>query len=211
MALILFDFDGVLADTLGDLLLFGQQVCDELGVRHKVMREDLSNLEVMSFATYGRACEVPEPLIAEFVRRCTGKFAEKKSAPGIFDGLAGVVRELSAHHDIAVVTGNTTQNVNAFLLEHGLSEHVRAVFGVDMPGSKVEKILLAQDQFSAGKEAVFLVGDSLSDVHAARAANVKSIAVSWGHQSLDMLIRGEPDYVIHSPVELQEFFASGAD
>ena len=210
MALILFDFDGVLADTLGDLLQFGQEVCDELGISHKVVREDLSNLEVMSFATYGRACEVPEALIREFVRRCTGKFEEKKSAPAIFDGLAEVVRELSAQHVIAVVTGNTTRNVNAFLLEHGLREHVRAVYGVDMPGSKVEKILLAQDQFSVGKEAVFLVGDSLSDVHAARAAHVKSIAVSWGHQSLDMLIRGEPDYVIHSPVELWKFFASDA-
>ena len=36
MALILFDYDGVLADTLGDMILFAQQVCDELGVDHIV-------------------------------------------------------------------------------------------------------------------------------------------------------------------------------
>ena len=68
MALIIFDYDGVLADTLDDLLQFGQEACDRLGVNHLVTKEDLSNLEVMSFTTYGRACEVPENLVNEFAR-----------------------------------------------------------------------------------------------------------------------------------------------
>ena len=95
MSLILFDFDGVLADTLADMLRFAQEVCDELGVKHTVVQTDLSELEVMSFATFGRACETPEDLVDEFVRRCTGKFAEKKSPPAIFDGLGEVVRKLA--------------------------------------------------------------------------------------------------------------------
>ena len=60
MSLLLFDFDGVLADTLGDMLRFAQEVCDELGVSHTVVQTDLSELEVMSFATFGRACGMPE-------------------------------------------------------------------------------------------------------------------------------------------------------
>jgi len=87
MSLILFDFDGVLADTLGDLLQFGQEVCDELGVQHIATQEDLNSLEVMSFATYGIQLEVPAHLVDEFVRRCLSRFAEKKSPPAIFDGL----------------------------------------------------------------------------------------------------------------------------
>ena len=79
MRAIIFDFDGVLADTLGDMLQFGQEVCDELGVNHIVVQNDLKNLEVMSFATYGRACEVPEHLVDEFVHRCLMRFAGKKS------------------------------------------------------------------------------------------------------------------------------------
>ncbi len=44
MALIIFDYDGVLADTLGDLLLFGQKACNQLGVKHLVTNDDLDNL-----------------------------------------------------------------------------------------------------------------------------------------------------------------------
>jgi len=204
MALILFDYDGVLADTLDDLLRFGQGACDQLGVMHKVTKDDLSRLEVMSFATYGRACEVPEGLVDEFVQICLKRFAGKKSPPAIFKGLSEAVRSLAAQHTIAVVTTNSTQNVNAFLLEHGLEQCVRAVYGVDMPGTKSQKIATARNRLAGNgeQEPVFMVGDSLSDVLAAKEANVTSVAVTWGHQGLEQLLRGNPDHVVRSPQEL---------
>ena len=204
MSLILFDFDGVLADTLADMLRFAQEVCDELGVNHTVVQTDLSELEVMSFATFGRACQTPEDLVDEFVRRCTGKFAAKESPPAIFDGLAGAIRTLAASHVLAVVTGNRGGTVRAFLEYHGLQDYVRAVYGVDSPGTKSEKILLAKSQFAAQGEAVFMVGDSLSDIRSAREAGVTTIAVSWGHQSVAKLMEALPDHVVHSPRELIE-------
>jgi len=202
MPLILFDFDGVLADTLSDMLRFAQETCDELNVQHTVLQADLSELEVMSFATFGRACEVPENLVGEFVRRCTGKFAEKKSPPEIFDGLDEVIENLAQEHVVAVVTGNTTENVNAFILHHGLTDFVRAVYGVDLPGSKVEKILKAKSQFVVGDEMVLMLGDSVSDIRAAKEAGGLCVAVGWGHQSLKKLIDAKPDAFVHSPAEI---------
>lgn len=206
MALILFDYDGVLADTLDDLLQFGQQACNELGVDHRVTKEDLSNLEVMSFATYGRACEVPEHLVSEFVRICLHLFAEKKTPPAVFAGLSEVMRDLSIRHTLVIVTTNTSQNVNAFLAQHGLDGLVQAVYGVDTPGSKAHKISLARERFMGNNTPMgaFMIGDSLSDMLAAKEASVTSIAVTWGHQGLKQLLRGNPDHVVHSPHALIE-------
>jgi phosphoglycolate phosphatase-like HAD superfamily hydrolase len=78
-----------------------------------------------------------------------------------------------------------------------------------MAGSKVEKILMAKSQLAAEGEIVFMVGDSLSDVRAAREAGVKSIAVSWGHQSVERLVEGVPDQVVHLPEELIEMTKLG--
>jgi phosphoglycolate phosphatase len=208
MALIIFDFDGVLADTLDDLIRFGQEVCDELGVKHVVKKDDLSNLEIMSFASFGRACEVPENLVDIFVQSCLKRFADKKSPPAIFNGLSNIVRHFSINNTIAIITTNSSQNVNAFLIEHGLDEYVHAVYGVDIPGSKAQKITIARNAFSAGtkRESVFMVGDSLSDISAAKEASVTSIAVTWGHQSLERLLRGDPDYVVRFPQDLIEVF-----
>jgi phosphoglycolate phosphatase len=206
VALIIFDFDGVLADTLDDLIQFGQEVCDELGVNHVVIKEDLSNLEIMSFASFGRACEVPEHLVEEFVESCLKRFAEKKSPPAIFNELSTIVRNFSINHTIAIITTNSSKNVKAFLIEHGLGDCIHAVYGVDIPGSKAQKISIARDQFSADtkQESVFMIGDSLSDISAAKEASVTSIAVTWGHQSLEHLLRGSPDYVVNFPHDLLE-------
>lgn len=204
MALIIFDYDGVLADTLDDLIRFGQEACNQLGVNHVVAKEDLSNLEVMSFATFGRACEVPEHLIDEFVKISLNLFAEKESPPAIFNGLSEVIKHLSSRHKIAIVTINSSQNVFAFITKHGLDSLVHAVYGVDTPGSKAQKISLARERFANNGEAVYMIGDALSDVRAAKEAGVTSIAVTWGHQSLETLLRGELDYVVNSPQDLIE-------
>jgi len=209
MSLIIFDFDGVLADSLSDMLEFAQQTCNEMGVDHTVIPTDLSNLDVMSFATFGIACGVPMELTGEFVRRCTKKFAEKKTPPAMFDGLSDVIQKLSADNTLAVVTGNTTENVKSFLSHHGLQDCFHAIYGVDIPGTKVEKIKLVIDRLDAGNEAVLFIGDSLSDIHAARAANVRSIAVGWGHQTLEMLMRGKPDVIIHKPSEIFDYLILG--
>jgi phosphoglycolate phosphatase-like HAD superfamily hydrolase len=206
MGLIIFDFDGVLADTLNDLIQFGQEACDELGVKHAVRKEDLSNLEIMSFASFGRACEVPEHLVDEFVQRCLKLFAAKKSPPSIFNGLSTIIRSFAINNKLAIITTNSSQNVNAFLVQHGLDECIHAVYGVDIPGSKAQKISMAQNQFSADtkRESVFMIGDSLSDIRAAKEASVTSIAVTWGHQSLEYLLSGDPDYVVNFPHDLSE-------
>jgi phosphoglycolate phosphatase len=206
MALIIFDFDGVLADTLHDLMQFGQEVCDELGVKHAVKKDDLSNLEIMSFASFGRACEVPEHLVDEFVQRCLKRFAEKKSPPAIFNGLSTIVRNFAVNNTLAIITTNSSQNVNAFLIEHGLDECIHAVYGIEIPGSKAQKISIARNRFSVDTkpDSVFMVGDSLSDIRAAKEASVTSIAVTWGHQSVEHLFRGDPDYVVHFPRDLIE-------
>jgi phosphoglycolate phosphatase len=206
MALIIFDYDGVLADTLEDLVLFGQEACNQLGIKHLVTKADLSNLEVMSFSSYGRACEIPEHLIDQFVKICLSLFAEKESPPAIIKGFSNIVRYLSSHHKIAIVTTNSSQNVNAFLAKHGLAHFIHAVYGVDTPDSKAQKISMARDQLleNRKRESVFMVGDSLSDILAAKEASVTSIAVTWGHQSLENLLLGNPDFVVGSLSELIE-------
>jgi len=203
MSLILFDFDGVLADTIEDMIRFAQESCDELGVKHNVILSDLSMLEPMSFYQYGRKCEVPDELLENFVQLCLNKFAQKETQPAIFHGMKEVLAKLS-NNDIAIVTGNTSQNVRSFLREYNLDSYINAIFGVDKPGSKTEKILMAKDQLSSNQEPVFMIGDSVSDIESAKTANVKSIAVSWGHQDIRLLINARPDYFVKTPFELLE-------
>lgn len=202
MALILFDFDGVLADTLGDLIHFGQETCAELGIQRTATAADLDGLDNMSFADYGRQLGVPENRIDDFVQGCLKRFARKESPPAIFPNLERVIQKLAGSHTLVIVTGNSAKNVNAFLAEHGLMDRFQGIYGVDMAGTKSDKIAQARREHVKGGESIFMVGDSISDIRAARANSIPCIAVSWGHQSEKRLTAANPDHLIHAPAEL---------
>ena len=204
MSFILFDFDGVLADTIDDLLNFAKETCAQLGLQRNPIPADLDALENMSFADYGRQLEVPAYQIDEFVRLCLQMFNQRPRPPKIFTGMKHVVSELAKQNTIAILTGNTTPTVEAFLKENGLLKYVDLLIGVEQKGTKSEKIRRALNELAQPKESVYMVGDAVSDIRAARETAIKSIAVSWGHQSSSRLMSAGPDYLVRSPQELLE-------
>jgi phosphoglycolate phosphatase-like HAD superfamily hydrolase len=56
---------------------------------------------------------------------------------------------------------------------------------------------------------VFVIGDSVSDVRAAREVGARSIAVTWGHQSAARLAALRPDHLVTTPDELYQALAQG--
>jgi len=204
MSFILFDFDGVLADTIDDLLNFAKEACAQLGLQRIPTPADLDTLDTMSFVDYGRQLEVPGQQIDQFVHLCLEMFNQRPHPPKIFDGMDRVLAEVAKLHTVAIVTGNTTPTVEAFLERHNLREQVKLIIGVEQKGTRPEKIRRALKELAQKKESTYIIGDSLSDIHAARETGVQSIAVSWGHQSPQRLTRAKPDYLVRSPTELLE-------
>jgi len=202
MSFILFDFDGVLADTLEDMLKFAKEACTQLGLPCNPTPADLDALENMSFVDYGRQLEVPTQQVDQFVSLCLEMFNQRQQPPKIFDGMELVVRESAKHNTMAIVTGNTTPTVEAFLDKYGLREQIKLIIGVDQKGSKPEKIKRALNELAQTAESTYMVGDAVSDIRAARETNVKIIAVGWGHQSPSRLLEAQPDYLVKSPQEL---------
>jgi phosphoglycolate phosphatase len=203
MAIILFDFDGVLADTLEDLLDFAREACAQMDFQRNPTPADLDVLETMSFVDYGRQLKLPPQTIDEFVSRCLQMFNQKPHPPKIFQGMERVVAEAAKENILAIVTGNTTPTVEAFLNEYGLREHIKRVIGVERKASRPEKIRIALRELGQVEENVYMVGDAVSDIRAAKETSIKSIAAGWGHQSPSRLMAADPDYLVNSPQELQ--------
>jgi phosphoglycolate phosphatase len=202
MAIILFDFDGVLADTLEDLLDFAREACAQLGFQRNPTPADLDALEMMSFVDYGLQLKLPQKYIDAFVSRCLKMFDQKPHPPKIFPGMERVITEASKRNTLAIVTGNTTSTVKGFLEEYGLQEYIRLVIGVEQKAPRPEKIRSALRELGRIDQTVYMIGDSVSDVRAARETSIKSIAVGWGHQSPSHLLKASPDFLVNSPQEL---------
>jgi phosphoglycolate phosphatase len=200
---IIFDFDGVLADTLDDMLAFGAQASAHMGYPTHPTQSDLDALDRMSLVDYGQQLGLPEDRLHEFANRCIDLFAQKTQPPHIFPGMAQAIQQLSQSCHIGVVSGNGTNVIKSFLQHHGLENYVGQIYGADIPGTKAEKIGRLVTQAGETVEAAYMVGDAVSDIQAARQAGVKSIAVTWGHQSRARLTTAQPDYLVDQPSQLK--------
>jgi phosphoglycolate phosphatase-like HAD superfamily hydrolase len=199
---ILFDFDGVFADTLDDMLRFSREVCASLGHPRTPTRHDLDALDSMDIRSYARQLGLPEDTHDDFAASMVECFRQKTEPPKLFDQVGEVIAQLARGNRLGIVTGNSTEMVWAFLAHHGLDGYISGVMGADVPGTRAEKIRLMMRELGAPPEATFMVGDSISDVRAAQEVGVTSIAVAWGHQSAERIATATPDVIVYSPEEL---------
>jgi HAD superfamily hydrolase (TIGR01549 family) len=205
-ALLIFDFDGVLADTRDDILRFAEIVCAELGHPRTATPEDLDALEPMSFDSLARQLGLPEHQVGSFTKRSFELFNARERPPEMVAGMSEVLARLSESCRLSIVTGNNSQTVRDFLDHHGLAGYFDVLLAADAPGSRAEKILHVVHRLGQPGDEVYMIGDAVSDILAARQASVRSVAASWGHQSQEKLEAARPDYVVRSPAQLLELF-----
>jgi RimJ/RimL family protein N-acetyltransferase len=199
---IVFDFDGVLGNTLDAMLRIAAQVAAEMGYPCQPSPADLDALERMEFSELGKQLGIPASLADEFARRSFDRFAALPEPPPVFPGMVQVVHALAQTNRLAIVTGNTSRIVNRFLIQHDLQACFSLVLASDAPGKRADKLKQIKLALDAPHGRSYLVGDAVSDVRAARETGLICIAVTWGHQSEAHLNRVEPDYLVHTPQEL---------
>jgi phosphoglycolate phosphatase-like HAD superfamily hydrolase len=139
-ALIVFDFDGVLGDTLDEMLHIAGQVAAGMGYPCQPVPADLDALERMEFSELGKQLGIPASLADEFARRSFELFVALPDPPPIFPGMEQVVLALAQTNRLAIVTGNTSGIVNRFLRLHGLQACFSMILGSDAPGKRADKL-----------------------------------------------------------------------
>jgi phosphoglycolate phosphatase len=81
----------------------------------------------------------------------------------------------------------------------GFAPYFREIFGADFRFSKKEKIVYALEKYGIPGEQALYVGDTAGDIVEARAAGVRSVAVTWGWHNRERLAAAHPDFLIDTP------------
>jgi len=206
--ILIFDFDGVLANSLEPMLLYAQQACRELGVVCNPTRDDLEVLDKMEFSEYGLQLGVPAEKVDQFVMRSFALFSGREEPLPITPGMEAVVSGLAKISTLAIITGNSCRVVEKFLDEYRLRSKFQTILCAEHEGTRLEKILEVKNNANSGNTAIYMIGDAVSDIRAARAAEVKSIAVGWGHQSKQKLAQETPYLIVDRPEDLLAYFVN---
>ena len=202
---VLFDFDGVIADSFAAAHGTAQAYC-----KHNTEDSYRKHFEGNAWDSFlsiklddHEGCNHE----LDWWSTYSSIFAEKG---GLFLGMDATVKRLASEHRLVIVSSAVESVIVPFLEKHGLREQFDGIYDADVHRSKSEKIGMIFEKYDIGPNDCVMITDSKGDILEAREKDVESIAVTWGFNNYDVLLSGEPFRIVRLPDELPnavtEFF-----
>jgi phosphoglycolate phosphatase len=198
--LFLFDFDGVLVDSLS-LYEKSVNIClERIGKPLIASREEFLDLFEDNFfsAIAKRGVDVGEFMAASKVVTPALNYGVVRPVTELLPVLA----ELKKRHGLIIISSNSSFAIRLMLAKFGFDPYFDDVLGADFNFSKIEKILYAMGYYGTDGGHTFYICDTAGDIREAREAGVKAVAVTWGWHPRVRLERARPDAMIEQPEDL---------
>ena len=204
---VIFDFDGTIADTLHSIISIMNDLSDEFGFR-KIRNEDIEYLRERRPREVLRYLGISIFKLPFVIRRVRREINSSISSLTPSVDLLPVLKLLKENNcQIGIVTTNIEENVKKFLHANNLDQFdffytAKKIFGKDKTISKIIKDMKLE------KSMVYFVGDEVRDIEAGKKSGINTIAVSWGYNTKSALDKECPDYLIDSPMDLENIILS---
>ncbi len=196
--LIIFDLDGTLVDSVPDLALAVNLMLDAQGrsrVSETSVRKWVGNgaLRLLKRALTGTMQGEPDPCLLEEARAqfFVAYWQHLSDRSELYPGVAEVLSRLQSDGcQMACVTNKPAAFTLPLLKNLGINQYLQPVISGDTlrvrkpdPGPLLE-VLRTLD---VEPQQTVMVGDSISDYHAALASGIRVMLVSYGyHQGVDL-------------------------
>lgn len=202
--LVLWDFDGTLADTLR----LAVAIYNRIAPRHKALPmthpEELRGLTMRELMKMHRIRWYRVPaLLRDFLAEQSRMMHEVRLHSGILETVKALTE---AGVRQAIVSSNSEANIRVCLEHHQLQEHFEFVVGMRRLFGKKRAIKQALRRAGLSPQEGLYIGDEIRDVEAARRIRMPIACVTWGVNSPSLLESHSPDHLISEPHELLPLF-----
>jgi phosphoglycolate phosphatase len=199
--LVIFDFDGTLADSFPWFLSVFDNVAEKYGFK----RLDLNNIEALRGLDARQIMsqfQVPLWKIPSIAQHLHMLMERDAGSVNLFPGISDALRKLAEQGVIlALVTSNSYVNALRVLGPDNAARFSHFECGASIFGkaSRLRNVLSAT---KVSPDQAILIGDEIRDARAAAHASIAFGAVSWGFNRLDALIANGASETFESVEEL---------
>lgn len=201
---IIFDFDGVLADSFDTFYPLLRDAMNHAGLSltpdqyrdffignvHQGFKNFISDEEKYSVFIKFRSTNYDK------------YYYNKKRRARLFPGTSGFIKKLSKNYILTVASSGKKDNIQKLLKANGIDNFFSLILA-DFAYSKEGMINEILDEFLAKPEETFLITDTVGDIKVAKKLGLKTIAVTWGFHFLKLLKTAQPDYIANNFQKLQ--------
>lgn len=208
--LAIFDLDGTLLDTIGDLAAAGNHTLREMGYPEHTIDE--YKLFVGNGIPKLVQRMLPENHTGEEEQRALGIFSEyyaahKSDHTVPYKGMPELLEELRRSGIHCAVNTNKAHDFSEELVRAAFGGSIEGLigYGAGYPAKpSPEAALELCARFGAEKSEAIYIGDSNVDMATAAAAGLDSCAVLWGFRSREELSQCNPTHMAETVGQLRE-------
>ncbi len=201
--LVIFDFDGTLADTFPWFVGVLDEVADRFNFQ-RLAKGDIESFRGCDARELLKAHKVPlwkVPIIARYVKK---RMAADTDRLSLFAGVDDLLRGLSERKiRVALASSNSYDNITAILGPERAALFDDYECGVSLFG-KAAKLRKIVNRSGLDTRDAICIGDEIRDIAAARDAKIAFGAVSWGYTRAEALAAHEPDALFATMDEILE-------
>lgn len=199
---VMFDFDGTIADTYNAIANITNQLSSEFGYK-ALSQEELLLLKNLSSREVVKISEISIFKIPFLVRRVRTELSKEIADLSPIENIIPVLFELkNREYTLGIITSNARENVKIFLRKNQLDGLFRYIHSSTSIFGKHRVINQTIKNNRLKKDNVLYVGDETRDIRSARRSNIGVAAVSWGFNSAKILKEHNPNYLVNQPSEL---------
>lgn len=201
--LIVFDFDGTLADTAGWFRTQVNAVADRFGFR-QISEEEYEKLRGKSSRDIMKYVGLRRWKIPRIARHLHRRLAEDAESIPLFEGAEETLRALSkAGVTLVLVTSNSEANVRKILGDTLADLFDCLSCGASLFG-KARHFKKIVRQFSVPRDRILAIGDEIRDKEAAQKVGFASGLVGWGYAAPGFLKGLHPDHFFEEMDDIVE-------
>jgi phosphoglycolate phosphatase len=208
-SLVVFDLDGTLVDSLGDLADAMNAVLEELG--HPTHPRDEYRFMVgdgiAQLVRRAIPTESSDSVVADVIQMMRREYATRWTATTRpFPGIPELIDRLRARRVLTAVLSNkpddATREIVSELFVDGDFDIVRGgLDGVPLKPDPTSVLGLLSELGQPAQQAVF-VGDTAVDMKTGTNAGMLTVGVTWGFRDADELRAHGAGHIVHSPLEI---------
>ena len=201
---IIFDFDGTVADTFDALVTISNNLAPEFGYL-PATPEEIAKIKDLTTREIIQRSGVAIYKIPFLLRKVISQLNSKIHALSPVEGMRAALFELKKQgNKLGIITSNDRDNVQVFLQNNGLLDLFDFIYGGTRIFGKSRVINNFLHQANLRPDEIIYVGDETRDIEAAKKSKIKIIAVSWGFNSSQILKQQKPDFLIEHPQQLMQ-------
>ena len=216
MTTAIFDLDGTLLNTLGDLCDSVTYAVEKHGFPPVSMEQTririgngVRKLVERSIPEESRTDEMIDICLADF-RAFYGEHMMNRTHP--YEGIVSVLETLKENGVTVGVLSNKYDSAAKALIEHYFDDLVCITYG-ERPNIPRKpdptSVLGLLDELGGQKETTLYIGDSATDMQTAVNAGLTAIGVAWGFRSVEELRASGADALAYEPSDLLPLFEYG--